>query len=54
MLEETGIPYERELIEIQDPERNNPAGFLEASPMGKVPALVDGDVKMSESAAICL
>lgn len=54
MLEETGIPYERELIDVQNPDRDNPAEFLEASPMGKVPALVDGNVKMSESAAICL
>ena len=54
MLEETGIDYERELIDVQNPDRDNPAEFLEASPMGKVPALVDGAVKMSESAAICL
>jgi glutathione S-transferase len=54
MLEETGIGYERELVDIQNPNRKNPAAFLEASPMGKVPALIDGDVKMSESAAICL
>ena len=54
MLEETGVPCERERVDIQDPGRDNPAAFLEASPMGKVPALVDGQVKMSESAAICL
>jgi glutathione S-transferase len=54
MLEETGVAYDRELIDVQNPGRSNPAEFLEASPMGKVPALVDGDVKMSESAAICL
>jgi glutathione S-transferase len=54
MLEETGIPYERQLVDIQDPARVNPDEFLDASPMGKVPALVDGDVRMSESAAICL
>jgi glutathione S-transferase len=54
MLEETGIDYERELVDIQNPDRENTAEFLAASPMGKVPALVDGDVKMSESAAICL
>lgn len=54
MLEETGISCEREMIDIQKPDRDNPAEFLEASPMAKVPALVDGKVKMSESAAICL
>ena len=54
ILEEAGVDYERELVDIQNPKRENTAEFLEASPMGKVPALVDGDVNMSESAAICL
>jgi glutathione S-transferase len=54
MLEETGIDYERELVDIQSPDRANTAEFLAASPMGKVPALVDGEVSMAESAAICL
>ena len=54
ILEEAGVDYERELVDIQDPKREDTAEFLEASPMGKVPALVDGDVSMSESAAICL
>lgn len=54
MLEEAGIEYERELVDIRDPKGGRSAEHLEASPMGKVPALVDGDVKMSESAAICL
>lgn len=54
MLEETGVSYERELVDIQDPERRNAAEFIDASPMGKVPALVDGETRMSESAAICL
>ena len=54
MLEEAGIAYERQLVDIQDPQRVNTAEFLDASPMGKVPALVDGGVRMSESAAICL
>jgi len=54
ILEEAGVDYERELVDIQNPKRENTAKFLEASPMGKVPALVDGDVSMSESAAICL
>lgn len=54
MLEETGVDYELELIDIGGPDRRDSAEFREASPMGKVPALVDGDVKMSESSAICL
>lgn len=54
MLEESGLAYDLELIDVRNPEREDSAEFLEASPMRKVPALVDGGVKMSESAAICL
>ncbi len=54
MLEEAGIEYELELIDIRNPERQDSDEFLAASPMGKVPAIVDGDVGMSESAAICI
>lgn len=54
MLEELGIDYERVLVDIRDPNRQDADEFRRASPMGKVPALVDGDVAMSESAAICL
>lgn len=54
MLEEAGIEYERVLVDIRDAERYDDPEFNAASPMGKVPAVVDGDVAMSESAAICL
>jgi len=54
LLEEAGVDYERELVEIRSPDRADSAEFRAASPMGKVPALVDGDVMMSESAAIAL
>lgn len=54
MLEESGLDYELELIDIRSPEREDSPEFRSASPMGKVPALVDGEASMSESAAICL
>ena len=54
MLEESGIEYETELVDIRAEDRNDSESFRAASPMGKVPAVVDGDVQMSESAAICL
>ena len=54
MLEETGVDYEMELIALSSPDRVDSTEFLAASPMGKVPAIVDGDVAMSESAAICI
>lgn len=54
MLEELGLPYERVLVDIRDESATPDAGFLAASPMGKVPALEDGEVRLAESAAICL
>jgi glutathione S-transferase len=54
MLEELGMDYEPVHVDIRDPSREDSDEFRLASPMGKVPALVDGDVGMSESAAICL
>jgi len=54
MLEEAGIDYEMELVNLRSPDRNDSAEFLAASPMGKVPAISDGGATMSESAAICI
>lgn len=54
MLEEAGIDYTTELVDIRAADRKDSAEFRMASPMGKVPAIVDGDVMMSESAALCL
>lgn len=54
MLEEAGVDYEMERIDLSSPGRVDSDEFLTASPMGKVPAIVDGDVSMSESAAICI
>jgi len=53
-LEEVGEPYERVLIDVRDPDARNDAGFQAASPMGKVPALEDGEARLADSAAICL
>lgn len=52
LLEETGIPYAMERVELGSSDHSEE--FLAASPMGKVPAIVDGEVRMAESAAICL
>ena len=53
-LEELGEPYERVLIDIRDPEARKDPGFRAASPMGKVPALEDDDIRLADSAALCL
>jgi glutathione S-transferase len=54
MLEETGVEYEIQRIDLRDSGRQEDADFRAASPMRKVPALKDHDVQMAESAAICL
>ena len=54
MLEECGLDYELEHVDIRSPERQDSDEFRRASPMGKVPALVDDKAAMSESSAICL
>ncbi len=54
MLEESGMDYDMELVDLRGADRKDSDEFRTASPMGKVPAISDGDVHMSESAAICL
>ena len=54
MLEEAGLDYDMVRVDLGSAERMADADFARASPMGKVPALVDGDIAMAESAAICL
>jgi glutathione S-transferase len=51
MLEEAGVDYDLELVDIRNVDRQDSEEFLAASPMGKVPALVDGK---AGTAAICL
>jgi glutathione S-transferase len=50
-LEELGLPYEFVLLDMQAGEHLKP-DYLAINPMGKVPALVDGDFKVWESGAI--
>ena len=54
MLEEASLDYSTEIVDIRAADRQDSDEFRRASPMGKVPAIIDGDVAMSESAAICL
>ena len=51
-LEEVGQPYEVEHVDIRGGAL--PDAFREVSPLGKVPALRDGDAKVADSAAIML
>jgi glutathione S-transferase len=52
LMEETGQPYERVLTDITAGAQKTPE-YLAINPMGKVPALKDGDATMAEAAAIC-
>ena len=52
LMEETGQPYERVLTDISTGAQKAPE-YLAINPMGKVPALKDGDAALGEAAAIC-
>lgn len=54
MLEEIGVEYERVVIDVRDPKAKSDPEFRRASPMGKVPAIADGEAVMSDSAAIAM
>lgn len=53
MLEEVGVPYGLRFVDLRAGEQNTP-DILEKNPMGKLPILVDGDLVVTESAAIGL
>jgi glutathione S-transferase len=52
LMEEAGQPYERVLTDITSGAQKTPE-YLAINPMGKVPALQDGNATMAEAAAIC-
>ena len=52
MLEEIGAPYQLVRLDLQAGDQRKPE-FLKVNPNGTVPALVDGDLTLFESAAIC-
>ena len=51
LMEETGQPYERVLTDISTGAQRQ-AEYLAINPMGKVPALRDGEATLAEAAAI--
>jgi glutathione S-transferase len=53
MLDECGAEYEIMPIDFEKQE-HKALEFLKINPAGKLPALVDGDSKIFEGAAICL
>jgi glutathione S-transferase len=53
MLDECDAKYEIVPIEFEKGEHKTPE-FLKINPAGKLPALIDGESKIFETAAICL
>ena len=53
MLDECGAKYDIVPIQFEQGEHKKPE-FLKINPAGKLPALVDGESKIFETAAICL
>ena len=52
-LAEIGVPYE--LVRVERDENGRPSdAYLALNPWGKIPTLEDGDLVLTESAAICL
>jgi glutathione S-transferase len=52
LLEEMGVPYELVKLDMSKGEHKTPA-YLKIHPHGALPALLDGDLAMIESGAIC-
>src|SRR5271157_5717314 len=50
-LEEVGAPYRLEILPF--PPRYLARDYLQINPLGTIPLMIDGDVRMTESAAIC-
>ncbi len=50
-LEALGVPYELKMLPF--PPRVLAKDYLAINPLGTIPALIEGDLRMTESAAIC-
>lgn len=53
VLEEVGVPYRRVLVDRMQNAHKAP-DYLKLNPNGLIPVLVDGDLVLYETAAICL
>jgi glutathione S-transferase len=51
MLEELGADYRLELLPF--PPRDRAPGYLDLNPLGTIPLFLEGEARMTESAAIC-
>lgn len=51
MLEELGLPYDLRYVDMMQGEQHS-SEFLAKNPMGKLPTLIDGNITITEAAAI--
>ncbi len=51
LFEELQLPYELEVLKFGSPEMRS-AEYRKVHPMGRVPVLIDGEIKVFESGAI--
>jgi glutathione S-transferase len=53
LLEELGVDYELVLVD-REKNAHQSAAYLKLNPNGRIPTLIDGDLVLFETAAICL
>jgi len=53
LLEELGVPFELKLVDRANAAHKSPE-YLKLNPNGQIPVLVDGDLVLYETVAICL
>ncbi|HZW12275.1 MAG TPA: glutathione S-transferase family protein [Noviherbaspirillum sp.] len=53
LLEELGVPYDLVLVD-REQNAHKQADYLKLNPTGRIPVLIDGDLVLYETAAICL
>ena len=53
LLEEMQVPYTNHFLDKAAGELSTPQ-YKKLNPLGRVPTIVDGDIVMSESAAVCM
>ena len=53
LLQELGVPFALQLVDRAQGEHKSP-GYLKLNPNGLIPVLVDGELVLYETAAICL
>lgn len=54
LMEEIGLPYENIFLKTNENWKIIEPGYRDLNPMNRVPTIVDGQVTLYESAAICL